>query len=237
MQNHNAKLKRILSPLLICCFSLVALSFTLLPLAVHAQDITTGLAPLQYWRNVSQKFFTEYIAIPSARAQTADIVTGLIGHWKFDETSGTMASDSSGNNNTGTLTNGPTWTTGKIGGALNFDGVDDYVDMGIGSATESIGGGSAVSVSLWIKINDPNNTADKMIISKFQNAASKSTWNLIKDNIAQGNNLYFQVWNTAGADVVATSDNLFPTDANWHHVVGVYDGSRVYIYGDGVSIV
>src|SRR3989338_2141929 len=156
-------------------------------------------------------------------AQVASLTTGLVGHWKFDEGTGLSAVDSSGNNNTGTLVNGPTWTTGKIGGALNFDGVDDYVNMGIGSATESIGGGSAVSVSLWIKINDPNNTADKMIISKFQNAASKSTWNLIKDNIAQGNNLYFQVWNTAGADVVATSDNLFPTDANWHHVVGVYD--------------
>src|SRR3989344_8923137 len=41
---------------------------------------------------------------------------GLVGYWTFDETSGTTASDSSGNGNTGTLTNGPTWTQGKIGG-------------------------------------------------------------------------------------------------------------------------
>ncbi len=48
--------------------------------------------------------------------------SGLVGYWKFDEGSGTTAGDSSGNGNTGTLTNGPTWTTGKVGsGALSFD--------------------------------------------------------------------------------------------------------------------
>ncbi len=50
---------------------------------------------------------------------------GLVGWWKFDETNGTVAYDSSGNGNDGNFTNGPTWTTGKIGGALSFDGVDD----------------------------------------------------------------------------------------------------------------
>src|SRR3989338_5705843 len=62
-------------------------------------------------------------------AQVASLTTGLVGHWKFDEGTGLSAGDSSGNNNTGTLVNGPTWTTGKIGQALNFDGVDDYVKI------------------------------------------------------------------------------------------------------------
>jgi prepilin-type N-terminal cleavage/methylation domain-containing protein len=54
----------------------------------------------------------------------------------FDEGQGTIAYDSSGNNNNGTLCNGsscnvqgPTWTTGKVGSALSFDGVDDYVEI------------------------------------------------------------------------------------------------------------
>ena len=51
---------------------------------------------------------------------------GLIGYWKLDD--GT-ATDSSGNNNHGTLIGGPTPTTGQIGGALNFDGVDDYINV------------------------------------------------------------------------------------------------------------
>ena len=42
------------------------------------------------------------------------LTEGLVGWWKFDETEGNIASDSSGNGNDGTLTNGPTWTEGKL---------------------------------------------------------------------------------------------------------------------------
>ena len=53
--------------------------------------------------------------------------SGLVAHWKFDEGSGTTASDSSGSGNAGTLTNGPLWTDGRIGKGLYFDGIDDNV--------------------------------------------------------------------------------------------------------------
>src|SRR4030042_3939976 len=59
----------------------------------------------------------------------ADIANGLVGYWNFNETGGITAIDSSDSNNTGTLVNGPTWTTGKINNALSFDGVDDYVNV------------------------------------------------------------------------------------------------------------
>jgi hypothetical protein len=39
----------------------------------------------------------------------ADITSGLVGYWKFNEGSGTVARDSTANNNTGTLVNGPVW--------------------------------------------------------------------------------------------------------------------------------
>jgi len=66
----------------------------------------------------------------SAMTQEATLTTGdLVGHWKFDESSGTTASDSSGNGNVGTLANGPVWTAGKIGNALSFEGVNSYVGV------------------------------------------------------------------------------------------------------------
>ena len=77
---------------------------------------------------------------------------GLVGWWKFDEGSGTVAYDSSENGNDGNLTNGPTWATGKIGGALSFDGVDDYVDFG----QRNLGINSNLSVSYWFNPNDGN---------------------------------------------------------------------------------
>jgi hypothetical protein len=54
---------------------------------------------------------------------------GLVGHWTFDETTGSSASDSSGNSNTGTLVNGPIRSAGYRGRALSFDGVNDYVTI------------------------------------------------------------------------------------------------------------
>jgi RHS repeat-associated protein len=71
----------------------------------------------------------------------------LKGNWKFDENSGTTAGDSSGNNNTGTLTLGATWTTGQSGTAANFDGVDDYVQVG---AQSSLALTNAGTLSAWI---------------------------------------------------------------------------------------
>ena len=49
-----------------------------------------------------------------------DLRANLLGHWKLDETSGTMAADSSGNGHTGQLegTPVPTWSSGQIEGAL-----------------------------------------------------------------------------------------------------------------------
>ncbi|MDA8990393.1 hypothetical protein N9H45_02540 [Opitutales bacterium] len=81
-------------------------------------------------------------------------IEGLVGWWKFDETSGIVAYDSSGNGHDGNLTNGPTWTDGKIGGALSFDGVDDHI---IAHNFLGIGGSNPRSISAWIKStsNDP----------------------------------------------------------------------------------
>jgi hypothetical protein len=55
----------------------------------------------------------------------------LVGHWKFDEPGGSTASDSSGYNHNGTLYGSPVWIPdgGVLGGALMFDGVDDYVHI------------------------------------------------------------------------------------------------------------
>ena len=59
-----------------------------------------------------------------------DIAEGLVGYWPRDEGSGIGTVDASGNGNGGPLNGGPTWDAGKSGGALNFDGSDDYVDLG-----------------------------------------------------------------------------------------------------------
>jgi len=61
---------------------------------------------------------------------------GPIAHWKFDEGAGDIAYDSVGDND-GALVNGPSWTTGKVGGALEFDGVDEYVSLSSNAVTST----------------------------------------------------------------------------------------------------
>ncbi len=96
----------------------------------------------------------------------ANFQRGLIGYWGFDEGSGTLASDSSGNGNNGSLLpvmSTPTWTTGKSFGALSFDGENDRVDVA-DNPLISGGAGKSLSVMAWFK----SNNLSGWIVNKFQ---------------------------------------------------------------------
>ena len=77
---------------------------------------------------------------------TKALSSGLV-LWHFDEGEGIITSDSSGNSKDGTLEGGTSWTSGKFGNALIFDG-DDYVDFGSGVAGLIEGD---YTVEAWIK--------------------------------------------------------------------------------------
>jgi len=53
----------------------------------------------------------------------------LIAHWRLDESSGSVAHDTSGNGHDGTVGGIPNWVAGKIRGALDFNGSTNYIDM------------------------------------------------------------------------------------------------------------
>ena len=79
-----------------------------------------------------------------------DITTGLTGHWKLDDGTGsTTAVDSAGSND-GTLTNmdpNTDWVSGADGGALDFDGTDDVADAGSDAAIDDL---AQMSVCTWL---------------------------------------------------------------------------------------
>ena len=79
------------------------------------------------------------------------------------EGSGTVAYDSSGNGNDGNLTNGPTWTDGKIGGALSFDGVDDYLNLSNYSLHTNF------SFSFWANPTSNSSTFSESINANISN--------------------------------------------------------------------
>ena len=77
----------------------------------------------------------------------------LVLYFPFEEGTGTMTKDLSGWSNHGTLVNGPTWSTGRAGKCLNFDGSDDYVDCG---NSDSLAITKPITIECWIKINVAN---------------------------------------------------------------------------------
>ena len=78
----------------------------------------------------------------------------LVNHWQLDETSGTTATDAVGDNY-GTLTNfvddDSQWVTGKFDGALQFDGLDDFVDLGNSSSLKP---DLPITIAAWIQLDE-----------------------------------------------------------------------------------
>jgi len=163
------------------------------------------------------------VALVTPKAAISDIATGLVGYWKFDDGSGTTAVDSSGSGNNGTLVNGPVWTTGQLNGALNFDGVDDYVNAGT-----NVPKPANLSFFAWVK--------RPIGVTSYSTVASwggySSGWRLLIRR--SDNSPYLQI--TCGADTVPTIQDLFTAaianDA-WTFVGFTWDGSIVRNYVNG----
>ncbi|MCX6346292.1 MAG: LamG domain-containing protein, partial [Armatimonadetes bacterium] len=68
----------------------------------------------------------------------------ILAHYTFDETSGNIAKDSSGNGYDATLANNATWVSGKIGGAVCLDGKKSYVQL------PDLGFQPALTIALWV---------------------------------------------------------------------------------------
>jgi parallel beta-helix repeat protein len=163
------------------------------------------------------------------------VAEGLVSYWKFDEGSGTTAYDWVGSND-GTLVNGPLWTTGQVGGALEFDAVDDYV---VGSSSPFDFENTSFSVTAWF-----NTTGDKQnIVSEggylggwILNAGGSGHEGRIKVTLKRAGST-----NDAYTAIVTTAYN----DGNWHHVGAVIstdtssylgNGADIYIDGSLVSV-
>ncbi|MFA5099092.1 MAG: LamG domain-containing protein, partial [Candidatus Paceibacterota bacterium] len=85
--------------------------------------------------------------------------TSLVGYWKFDEGTGTIAYDASGKGKNGTFSSSaPSWTTGKIGnGALSFNGTSNYVNLT--NLAVNTASGANNTVSFWMKWDGTGSTA------------------------------------------------------------------------------
>lgn len=144
----------------------------------------------------------------------------LAAYWKLDETSGMMAADSIGANS-GTLVGNPIWQPagGRVGGALQFDGIDDCVTTPF-VYNPSVG---PFSVFAWVKGGGPG----QAILSQ----AGGANWLMAG---APDGVLMTDLKSTGRQGKSLTSATVITDDA-WHHVGLVWDGSNRILYVDDIE--
>ncbi|MDO8424339.1 MAG: LamG domain-containing protein, partial [bacterium] len=159
---------------------------------------------------------------------------GPVGWWKFDEGSGTAAYDSSGKNNTGTLTNmnvttaTSSWVSGKYGTALSFDGVNDYVQV---ADSSNLRPGDAITISAWIKTGNYPGGTQGYIVRKGSEASGGADYAFS----VSGSPGYLKFdFNNGGWQAGTADGSKAVTDNNWHFVTVTYNKANYTYYVDGV---
>lgn len=172
--------------------------------------------------------------------------SGLLNWWPFDEKTGTQAQDIRGlTNDIGTHLNNPTPVTGKVGGALSFDGVDDFVEVANGPEVNFFGActdwsdpppdAEPLTIDVWVKTNlpaaklGPNSGLLTILDKRVTTSGNPRGYHLFLLNGRLG----FQI---DGANSVAPSNSPNVADNQWHFVAVTLrtcarNGGQLYVDG------
>ena len=176
---------------------------------------------------------THTIVVPAADQSyvatfQASAAPPAIAAYAFNEGSGTTAADASGSGLTGTLTNGATWGAGRNAGAVQLDGVNDFVELGNPAALQLTG---SMTVSAWV-----NSAAfpvdDAAIVSK---RASGEVGYQLDTTVDRGpRTIGFKLTSSSGGSMFRYGATTLQANT-WYHVTGVYDAatSQLHVYLNG----
>ena len=153
----------------------------------------------------------------TAEAASGPGEEGLVAYYPFDEGAGAVLHDRSGNGNDGKIL-GAKW--GKAGSdfALEFDGVDDYVDFGAPKGLDITG---PVTLEAWI------NPHEMQLARAEPGVVGKYFANYVMTYYQFNNSCYWYVG--SGGNHVKYLVN----PGKWNHVVAVFDGKALGLYVDG----
>lgn len=185
-----------------------------------------------YTRNLTDQEVTQLYMMNRHDITTpksyGSIGSGLAGYWNFDGSSilNGVIRDLSGNGNTGNLisiASSTFYTAGKIGQAVNFDGVNDYILISDSSLLRP----TTVTISAWVKAKP---SAKGYIVIKDKGTGTSYHLGIAQNTAA--NTFGFCSFVSGSYTCASTSNTAYQNV--WTHVVGVYDGTNRYIYINGV---
>jgi hypothetical protein len=160
----------------------------------------------------------------------------LVAAYNFNEGTGSLLTDVSGQNNHGTLTNGPVWAAaGKYGGALTFDGKNDLVSIGDHSSLDLT---SQLTVEAWVK-SDRSRGRGPVVFKAAISSDRDRRHN--KPDISYAlftNQLLDRPGLIIGADsrLYVAKSHTHVSAGSWTHLSGTYDGTMARLYLNGVQV-
>jgi len=163
-------------------------------------------------------------AVMAANAWAIDLKSdpALVGLWLFDDGSGDVVSDSSGNGNDGTINGDFQWDIGKFGGCIVASG-GGSINVPVSASLDTVTG--AMTIAAWFRVDADSDTGIRR-----QNAfllEDQSTSEPVPDGFS------FRIWTTSGLSPGIYGQTELQ-QGQWYHVAGTYDGSQMTLYIDGV---
>ncbi|UCH88342.1 MAG: Ig-like domain-containing protein [Thermoplasmata archaeon] len=197
----------------------------------YSLNWTTRQSPYENDANTSLllHFDDTYYGEDSERAGGVD--SGCIGLWRFEDGNGSIVNDSSGGGHHGTWKGEPNgnWIEGIYGYGMEFDGVDDYVEI---PHSSDLIPSKEITIEVWVKPKDIT-TSTYCTIYRKEGVSSRHLL-AFQDN---GKVLCFGL--QTGGSYVELDVSIEPsdyTDGQWHYIVCTYDGTVKKVYTDGIEI-
>ena len=152
----------------------------------------------------------------------------LVGWWKFDEGAGATALDFSGHSNHAMLMGDPEWIAGYDGGALKFDGNNDYAVLPIGEVISSM---SSATFATWVNFSNVGGAWQR--IFDFGSGTGNYIFLCPRTGVDGPLRLAITIGGGAGESLIDSSAIL---PSGWHHVAAVISLEGMQIYLDGAVI-
>ena len=154
-------------------------------------------------------------------------------HLKFDETAGTLATDSSGRGQTATLVNGPAWETGRLGNALRFTAASSqHLTLPAGVANDL----TDFTITAWVR---PENTGNFSRIFDIGNNVTPTygAGAYLFLTPSNGSAVSFGITSAGSGGTQRISGTAPLPSGVWSHVAVTLSGSsgRLYVNGSVVG--
>ncbi len=192
---------------------------------------SANIAPPGYYQVValnaagipSRGFIVAMAAAPPTAP--APIAADPVALYPFDQTTGTVATDFSGNGQNGTLVGGATFTAGRTGNALNLSGANQYADLPDGL----VAGCRDFTFAAWVRLGaNPNWNR----VFDFGNGTGT---NMFLTTAAGGQIFRFAIRNNNSTEQRVSYNYSFPT-GTWKHVAFTLAGGTGSLYLDGTQV-